>query len=51
VRAIEINHAASPKPGKGYVVVLDALQLQSGFVNAPVREPFSLSQRATALLT
>jgi len=47
--AIEIKHSASPKLGKGFVEVLDALELQSGFVIAPVNEPFPLSQRATAL--
>jgi hypothetical protein len=40
---------ASPKPGKGFVEVLDALQLQFGFVIVPVSEPFALSQRAAAL--
>jgi predicted AAA+ superfamily ATPase len=47
--AIEIKHSAAPKLGKGFVEVLDALQLKSGFVMAPVSEPFALSQRAMAL--
>ena len=47
--AIEIKHSAAPKLGKGFVEVLDALGLQSGFVIAPVSEPFPLHQRATAL--
>ncbi len=47
--AIEIKHSTSPKLGKGFAEVLDALQLQSGFVIAPVSEPFPLSQRAMAL--
>ena len=47
--AIEIKHSAAPKLGKGFVEVLDALQLKSGFVIAPVSEPFPLSQRAMAL--
>jgi hypothetical protein len=47
--AIEIKHSAAPKLGKGFAEVLDALELKSGFVIAPVSEPFPLSQRATAL--
>lgn len=47
--AIEIKHSASPKLGKGFVELLDALQLKSGFVIAPVSEAFPLSQRAMAL--
>ena len=47
--AIEIKHSAAPKLGKGFVEVLDALELKSGFVIAPVGEPFPLSQRAMAL--
>ena len=47
--AIEIKHSAAPKLGKGFVEVLDALELKSGFVIAPVSEPFPLSQRAMAL--
>lgn len=47
--AIEIKHSAAPKLGKGFVEVLDALELTSGFVIAPVSEPFPLSQRAMAL--
>jgi hypothetical protein len=47
--AIEIKHSASPKLGKGFVDVLDALELQSGFVIAPVSEPFPLSRCAMVL--
>lgn len=49
LRAIEIKHAASPRVGKGFAEVLDALQLPSGFVIAPVTEPFPLSRRALVL--
>lgn len=49
LRAIEIKHSASPKVGKGFGEVLDALNLESGFVIAPVSEPFPLSTRAMAL--
>jgi len=49
LRAIEIKHSASPKVGKGFGEVLDALNLESGFVIAPVSEPFPLSTRSMAL--
>lgn len=49
LRAIEIKHSASPRVGKGFAEVLDALQLPSGFVIAPVTEPFPLSRRALVL--
>ncbi len=47
--AIEIKHSAAPKLGRGFVEALDALQLKSGFVIAPVSEPFPLSRRAMVL--
>ncbi|WP_114973391.1 hypothetical protein [Rhodoferax ferrireducens] len=49
LRVIEIKHSALCKLDKGFIEVLDALQLKSGFVIAPVSEPFPLSQRAMAL--
>lgn len=49
LRAIEIKHSVAPKLGKGFAEALDALQLKSGFVIAPVNEPYPLSQRARAL--
>ncbi|MEY3123649.1 MAG: hypothetical protein RLZZ573_169 [Pseudomonadota bacterium] len=49
LRAIEIKHAASPKLGKGFNEVLDALQLESGFVIAPVNEPYPATARARVL--
>ena len=42
---IEIRHSASPKLDKGFVEVLDALELQLGFVIALASEPFPLSLR------
>lgn len=47
--AIEIKHSAAPKLGRGFVEALDALQLKSGYVIAPVSEPFPLSRRAKVL--
>ena len=49
LRAIEIKHSATPKLGKGFNEVLDALQLSSGFVIAPINEPYPLTARARAL--
>lgn len=49
LRAIEIKHAAAPKLGKGFTEVLDALHIDSGFVIAPVNEPYPLTARARAL--
>jgi len=49
LRAIEIKHSATPKLGKGFNEVLDALQLSSGFVIAPISEPYPLTTRARAL--
>lgn len=49
LRAIEIKHSATPKLGKGFNEVLDALQLDSGFVIAPVNEPYPATTRARVL--
>lgn len=49
LRAIEIKHSAAPKLGKGFNEALDALQLESGFVVAPVAEAYPLSKRAQVL--
>ncbi|MBK9443605.1 MAG: hypothetical protein IPN53_20870 [Comamonadaceae bacterium] len=49
IHKICLQYSVSPKLGKGFVEVLDALELQSGFVIAPVSEPFPLSRRAMAL--
>jgi uncharacterized protein len=49
LRAIEIKHSAAPKLGRGFAEVLDALQLESGFVIALVSEPYPLSARAKVL--
>lgn len=49
LRAIEIKHSAAPKLGKGFAEALDALKLDSGFVIAPVAEPYPLSKRARVL--
>ena len=48
-RAIEIKHSAAPKLGKGSAEALDALKLDSGFVIAPVNEPYPLSPLAQVL--
>lgn len=47
--AIEIKHSASPKLGKGFNEVLDALQLERGWVIAPVNEPYPATARARVL--
>ena len=49
LRAIEIKHSKAPKLGKGFAEALDALQLDSGFVIAPVDAPYPLSSRARVL--
>ncbi len=49
LRAIEIKHSASPKLGKGFNEVLDALQLEGGWVIAPVTEPYPATARARVL--
>lgn len=49
LRAIEIKHSAAPKLGKGFTEALDALQLDSGFVVAPVDAPYPMSSRAKVL--
>ncbi len=49
LRAIEIKHASAPKLGKGFAEALDALQLDTGFVIAPVDAPYPLSSRARVL--
>jgi predicted AAA+ superfamily ATPase len=49
LRAIEIKHSKAPKLGKGFSEALDALQLDSGFVIAPVDAPYPLSSRARVL--
>jgi predicted AAA+ superfamily ATPase len=49
LRAIEIKYSATPKLGKGFAEALDALKLDSGFVIAPVNEPYPLSPRAKVL--
>ena len=49
LRAIEIKHSSAPKLGKGFAEALDTLQLDSGFVIAPVDEPYPLSPRARVL--
>lgn len=49
LRAIEIKHSAAPKLGKGFNEALDALNLESGFVVAPVGDAYPLSKRAKVL--
>ena len=49
LRAIEIKHSKAPKLGKGLAEALDTLQLDSGFVIAPVDAPYPLSSRARVL--
>jgi predicted AAA+ superfamily ATPase len=49
LRAIEIKHSATPKLGKGFNEVLDALGLERGFVIAPVTQPFPATPRARVL--
>ncbi len=49
LRAIEIKHSAAPKLGRGFAEALDALQLDQGFVIAPVSEAYALSPRAKVL--
>lgn len=49
LRAIEVKHSATPKLGRGFDEALDALKISSGFVVAPVKEPYPLSRRARVL--
>lgn len=49
LRAIEVKHSATPKLGRGFDEALDALKIGSGFVVAPVKEPYPLSRRARVL--
>ncbi len=49
LRAVEIKHSATPTLGRGFVETLDTLELEHGYVVAPVAESYPLSRRANVL--